>query len=154
MMKNIYLLMFICTIVSCKKQNTLDDINVNFDSISSDTIQNAIMPIINDSANGNVQNSISIEPIKPKYAIVWVLIVPNSDSVITKDNMFRYQSIGSDVFEMMDVSEDAKYKKMDEFESTLYRDGAIPTGMNIRKRKILVFDSYSEASKQREEFIK
>ena len=154
MMKNIYLLIFLCIIVSCIERNTLDDIKINFDSISSDTIQNAIMPIIHDSANGNVQNSISIEPIKPKYAIVWVLIVPNSDSVITKDNIFRYQSIGSDVFEMMDVSEDAKYKKMDEFESTLYRDGAIPTGLYIRKRKILVFDSYSEASKQREEFIK
>jgi NADH:ubiquinone oxidoreductase subunit len=65
-----------------------------------------------------------------------------------------YQSIGSDVIEMTDVSEDAKYKKMDEFENTLYKDGAIPSGMNIRKRNILVFDSYAEASKQREEFIK
>ncbi|UOU96994.1 hypothetical protein MUU74_10860 [Chryseobacterium daecheongense] len=68
--------------------------------------------------------------------------------------MSRYQSVGSDVIEMTDVSEDAKYKKMDEFEKTLYKDGAVPAGMNIRKRKILVFDSYAEASKQREEFIK
>jgi len=68
--------------------------------------------------------------------------------------MSSYQSIGSDVIEMIDVSEDAKYRKMDEFERTLYKDGAVPTGMNIRQREILVFDSYAEASKQREEFIK
>lgn len=152
-MKNIYLLMAFFAVVSCKKRDTLDDVYMNSDSISTDTIYQASTSVFNDSTSV-IQDTLSIAPIKPKYAIIWAIIAPNSDSVLTKENMSRYQSIGSDVIEMTDVSEDAKYKKMDEFEKTLYKDGAVPAGMNIRKRKILVFDSYAEASKQREEFIK
>jgi len=144
--------MAFCAVISCKKRDTWDDVYLNSDSISTDTTYQASTPIVYDSTNS--KDTISIAPIKPKYAIIWAIIAPNSDSVLTKENMSRYQSIGSDVIEMTDVSEDAKYKKMDEFEKTLYKDGAVPTGMNIRKRKILVFDSYAEASKQREEFIK
>ena len=152
-MKNIHLLIVFCAIVSCKKRDTWDDVYMNSDSISTDTTYQASIPVFNDSTN-IIQDTASIESIKPKYAIIWAIIAPNSDSVLTKENISRYQSIGSDVIEMTDVSEDAKYKKMDEFEKTLYKDGAVPAGMNIRKRKILVFDSYAEASKQREEFIK
>ncbi|KFF07959.1 hypothetical protein [Chryseobacterium luteum] len=152
-MKNIYLLIAFSVVVSCKKRDTLDDVYMNTDSISTDTTYQASTTIFNDSAN-SIQDTASIESIKPKYAIIWAIIAPNSDSVLTKENMSRYQSIGSDVIEMMDISEDAKYKKMDEFEKTLYHDRAIPAGMNIRKRKILVFDTYAETSKQREEFIK
>lgn len=68
--------------------------------------------------------------------------------------MSHYQSIGSNVIEMTAVSEDAEYKKMVEFEKTLYKYGAVPMGINIRKRKIFVFDTNEESSKQREEFIK
>ncbi|WP_343643330.1 hypothetical protein [Chryseobacterium sp.] len=145
--------MAFCAVVSCKKRDNWDDVYTNSDSISIDTTYQASTPIFNDSTS-TIQDTDSIEPIKPKYAIIWAIIAPNSDSVLTKENMSRYQSIGSDVIEMTDVSEDAKYKKMDEFEKTLYKDGVVPAGMNIRKRKILVFDSYAEASKQREEFIK
>jgi len=152
-MKNIYLLMAFCAVVSCKKRDTWDDVYMNSDSISTDTTYQASTPVFNDSTS-IIQDTVSITSTKPKYAIIWAIIAPNSDSVLTKENMSRYQSIGSDVIEMTDVSEDAKYKKMDEFEKTLYKDGAVPAGMNIRKRKILVFDSYAEASKQREEFIK
>jgi len=153
-MKKIYLLMAFCAVVSCKKRDTWD-VYMNSDSISTDTTYQASTPVFNDSTS-IIQDTVSTStmPEKPKYAIIWAIIAPNSDSVLTKENMSRYQSIGSDVIEMTDVSEDAKYKKMDEFEKTLYKDGAVPTGMNIRKRKILVFDSYAEASKQREEFIK
>ncbi len=142
--------MAFCSVVSCKKRDTSDDVYMNSDSISTDTTYQASTPVFNDSTS-IIQDTVSI---KPKYAIIWAIIAPNSDSVLTKENMSRYQSIGSDVIEMTDVSEDSKYKKMDEFEKTLYNDGAVPTGMNIRKRKILIFDSYAEASKQREEFIK
>lgn len=152
-MKNMYIIMTVCVVVSCKKRDTLDDIYLNSDSINADTTYQASTPVFNDST-GIIQDTVSITSTKPKYAIIWAIIAPNSDSVLTKENMSRYQSIGSDVIEMTDVSEDAKYKKMDEFEKTLYKDGAVPKGMNIRKRKILVFNSYAEASKQREEFIK
>lgn len=152
-MKNIYLLMAFCVVFSCKKRDSFDDVYMNTDSISTDTTYQASTPVFNDSTI-IIQDTVSIAPIKPKYAIIWAIIAPNSDSVLTKENMSRYQSIGSDVIQMTDVSEDAKYKKMDEFEKTLYKDGAVPSGMNIRKRKILVFDNYAEASKQREEFIK
>ncbi len=145
--------MAFCTVVSCKKRDTWDDVYMNSDSISTDTTYQASTPIFNDSTS-IIQDTIPTAQTKPKYAIIWAIIAPNSDSVLTIENMSRYQSIGSDVIEMIDISEDAKYKKMDEFEKTLYKDGAVPTGMNIRKRKILVFDSYAEASKQREEFIK
>ncbi len=152
-MKRTYLLMAFCVVVSCKKRDTWDDVYMDSDSVSTDTTYQASIPIFNDSTSV-IQDTLSIAPIKPKYAIIWAIIAPNSDSVLTKENMSRYQSIGSDVIEMTDVSEDEKYKKMDEFEKTLYKDGAVPAGMNIRKRKILLFDSYAEASKQREEFIK
>lgn len=152
-MRNIYLLMAFCAVVSCKKRDTSDDVYMNSDSISTDTTYQASTPVFNDSTS-IIQDTVSTLPEKPKYAIIWAIIAPNSDSVLTKENMSRYQSIGSDIIEMTDVSEDARYKKMDEFEKTLYKDGAVPTGMNIRKRKILIFDSYAEASKQREEFIK
>lgn len=145
--------MAFCAVVSCKKRDTWDDVYNNTDSISTDTTYQASTPVYNDSVN-TIQDTVSTIPLKPKYVIIWAVIAPNSDSVLTKENMSRYQSIGSDIIEMTDVSEDAKYKKMDEFEKTLYKDGAVPSGMNIRKRKILVFDTYAEASKQREEFIK
>ncbi|SHE93026.1 hypothetical protein SAMN02787100_1162 [Chryseobacterium sp. OV279] len=152
-MKKVYLLMIFCTIVCCKKRDTWDDVYTNTDSIN---FGNSYQDVINDynDSTDNIHDIPAIEPIKPKYAIIWAIIAPNSDSILTKENMSSYQSIGSDVIEMIDVSEDAKYRKMDEFEKTLYKDGAVPTGMNIRQRKILVFDSYAEASKQREEFIK
>lgn len=152
-MKKVYLFMIFCTIVCCKKRDTWDDVYTNTDSINFGNSYQDVISDYNDSTN-NIQDIPAIEPIKPKYAIIWAIIAPNSDSVLTKENVSSYQSIGSDVIEMTDVSEDAKYKKMDEFENTLYKDGAIPSGMNIRKRNILVFDSYAEASKQREEFIK
>lgn len=145
--------MAVYAVVSCKKRDTYDDVYSNTDSISTDTTYQSSTPVFNDSTS-IMQDTVSITSIKPKYAIIWAIIAPNSDSVLTKENVSRYQSVGSDVIEMTDVSEDAKYKKMDEFENTLYKDGAVPTGMNVRKRKILVFDSYAEASKQREEFIK
>lgn len=145
--------MAFCAVVSCKKRDNWDDAYMNSDSISTDTTYQASTPALIDSTSV-IQDTVSTTPTKPKYAIIWAIIAPNSDSVLTKENISRYQSIGSDVIEMTDVSEDAKYKRMDEFEKTLYKDGAVPVGMNIRKRKILVFDSYAEASKQREEFIK
>ncbi|MDN5478677.1 MAG: hypothetical protein L0G39_17260 [Chryseobacterium sp.] len=152
-MKKFYLLMAFIAIAGCKKRDTWDDVYMTADSISFDNSYQDVISNYNDSTN-NIQDTIQTMPIKPKYVIIWAIIAPNSDSALTKENMSRYQSIGSDVIEMMDVSEDAKYKKMDEFEKTLYKDNAVPVGMNIRKRKILVFDSYAEASKQREEFIK
>ncbi|MBB6370605.1 hypothetical protein [Chryseobacterium shigense] len=145
--------MIFCTIVCCKKRDTGDDVYTNTDTINFGNSYQDVISDYNDSTS-NIQDIPAIEPIKPKYAIIWAIIAPNSDSILTKENMSSYQSIGSDVIEMIDVSEDAKYRKMDEFEKTLYKDGAVPTGMNIRQRKILVFDSYAEASKQREEFIK
>ncbi|KAA2224005.1 hypothetical protein [Chryseobacterium sediminis] len=145
--------MAFCAIVGCKKRDIWDDVYLDSDSISTDTTYQTSTPVFNNSTS-IIHDTVTIAPIKPKYAIVWAIIAPNSDSTLTKENISRYQSIGSDVIEMTDISEDAKYKKMDEFERTLYKEGAVPVGMNIRKRKILVFDSYAEASKQREEFIK
>lgn len=152
-MKRIYLLMAFYAVTGCKRQDTLQGTYPDIDSASIDTTYQASTPTFSDSTS-YIQDTVSSISLKPKYAIIMAVIAPDTDSALVRENISRYQSVGSDIIEMMDVSEDAKYRKMDEFEKTLYREGAVPSGMSVRKRKILVFDSYAQASKQREEFIK
>ena len=148
-MKKYYFFILSGLAVGCQKQTETVD---TFD------YQDSLQTTSFNSDGSNPTDSISFievpHELKTKYAVVWAIIAPKEDSELVADSIHRYQSIGSEVIELQNYNEDAKYREMDKFEKTLYDDGAVPFGMDIKKRNILVFDTYAEASKKREEFIK
>lgn len=152
-MKKDYLLISIFLLASCQKQTETYETSNMGDTLTS---------VINNHDSLSIKRADSIVAVshvepeipKTKYVVIWAIIAPREDSELVSDSIHRYQSIGSEVIEITNYSEDAKYREMDKFEKMLYDDGAVPQGMDIKKRNILVYDTYAEASKKREEFIK
>ncbi|HFK5560392.1 TPA: hypothetical protein ACGZ9C_000010 [Elizabethkingia anophelis] len=90
-------------------------------------------------------------PIPKVYYCIVVFHLELQENYLKAGYENKNRVMVSDVFEMMDISEDSKYRKLDELESKAsveYRHS-----WNLTNREIKMYNSYSEASKAKQELL-
>ena len=99
-------------------------------------------------ANGSIRASITVSTLK--YCFV-LLKATQTEPVWGKNEYFNYCT---KVQEYSNVGEDLKYRLMDDAQESYLRSpsGALHRG-KVTARECFVFDSYSEASQEREKYL-
>lgn len=107
----------------------------------------------NDSIAQPDQEKSSIETNKEKYGFVLLKVVVNNGYERIGDNMLpklELRNVCSQIKTFSLFNEDVKYQFMDEFQSH-YMTGSM--GTTLKTRECFAFNSYEEASKEREKYL-
>ncbi|SDD89740.1 hypothetical protein [Riemerella columbipharyngis] len=148
-MKKYFLSSLVCFSLSCKKTENVERGTVETENVNSlenvaypeevDSI--SIVPPVKDSmANEQVQDS-------PKSFLKYSFVVIKTYTSFGYGSG-RTETYATGIFETYDdMSEDEKYKILDEAQSKIFTTG------NVKSRKIKSYDTYAEASRAREKIL-
>ncbi|MDV3788811.1 hypothetical protein CMU16_15450 [Elizabethkingia anophelis] len=158
MKKNYYILpLTLALIISCNNSNTNTAVKLSDSLVSAknDSIYPKMQKIdslaLNEPQIEKVTDTAStsyLMPIPKVYYCIAVFHLELQENYLRAGYENKHKVMVSDVFEMMDISEDSKYRKLDELEakaSVEYRHS-----WNLINREIKIYDSYSGASKARQ----
>lgn len=161
MKRNNYILLFVLVLaISCNNNsaNTAVKLSDSLVSAKNDSIYPTVQKIdslaLNELQIEKVTDTANISylmPIPKVYYCIAVFHLELQENYLKAGYVNKYKVMVSDVFEMMDISEDSKYRKLDELESKAsmeYRHS-----WNLTNREIKMYNSYSEASKERQMFL-
>ncbi|TYT29554.1 hypothetical protein [Elizabethkingia anophelis] len=161
MKKNYYILpLALMLIISCNNSNTNTAVKLSDSlvSVRNDSIYPKMQKIgslaLNEPQIERVIDTVStpyLMPISKTYYCIAVFHLELQENYLKASYENKNRVMVSDVFEMMDISEDSKYRKLDELEakaSMEYRHS-----WNLTNREIKMYNSYSEASKGRQELL-
>ncbi|OPB97017.1 hypothetical protein BAS10_08235 [Elizabethkingia meningoseptica] len=161
MKKNYYILpLTLMLIISCNNSNTntavkLSDslVNAKNDSVYP-KMKKTDSLALNKPQIERAIDSVStpyLMPVSKTYYCIAVFHLELQENYLKAGYENKNKIMVSDVFEMMDISEDSKYRKLDELEvkaSVEYKHS-----WNLTNREIKMYNSYSEASKARQELL-
>ncbi|MDV3747086.1 hypothetical protein CMU21_04500 [Elizabethkingia anophelis] len=161
MKKNYYILpLILMLVISCNNSNTntavkLSDslVNAKNDSVYSKMkkIDSLALNELQIEKATDTASTPYLMPVSKTYYCIAVFHLELQENYLKAGYENKSRVMVSDVFEMMDTSEDSKYRKLDELEakaSMEYRHS-----WNLTNREIKIYDSYSEASKARQELL-
>ncbi|MDF2552866.1 MAG: DnaJ domain [Chryseobacterium sp.] len=145
----------------CNNNHTSAEANTIYDTIDSTSIpkeRNFIVDTTSSIENIKSDSSTYSSPItenKSYYGIaIFYLKSKQSKSVYIVDKYYEqydYTKTASEIFELTDISEDEKYKKLDQIQKEKFLDSN--SFYNITNRELKIFDSYAEASIEREKIL-
>lgn len=146
-----------CSNIPSSKRNSI----INNDSIDYSSVKQSIKNTIDTTTRNendifdSVNYVSSRDEIKKYYCIAIFYLKSKTPKTIYSNygnyDEYDYQKVSSEVFEMTDTSEDEKYKKLDQIQSR--NDVESNSFYSILKRELKVFDSYAEASTEREKIL-
>ncbi|HFK5563114.1 TPA: hypothetical protein ACGZ9C_002775 [Elizabethkingia anophelis] len=161
MKKDYYILpLTLMLIISCNNSNTntavkLSDslVNAKNDSVCP-KMQKIDSLALNEHQIEKAIDTAStsyLMPVSKTYYCIAVFHLELQENYLKAGYENKNRVMVSDVFEMMDISEDSKYRKLDELESKASMEYS--HSWNLKNREIKMFNSYSEASKTRHELL-
>ncbi|MDV4008520.1 hypothetical protein CMT57_01545 [Elizabethkingia anophelis] len=147
-------------VISCNNYNTNTAVKLSDSlvSVKNDSVHPKMQKIdsvaLNEPQIEKVADTASIPylmPVSKTYYCIAVFHLELQENYLKAGYENKNRVMVSDVFEIMDINEDSKYRKLDELEakaSMEYRHS-----WNLTNREIKMYNSYSEASKARQEFL-
>ncbi|MCT4236447.1 hypothetical protein HZP42_08630 [Elizabethkingia anophelis] len=161
MKKNYYILpLTLMLVINCNNSNAnttvkLSDslVSVKNDSIYSKT-QKIDSLVLNEPQIEEVIDTANISyimPVSKTYYCIAVFHLELQENYLKAGYENKNRVMVSNVFEMMDISEDSKYRKLDELESKTSMEYS--HSWNLKNREMKMFNSYSEATKTRHELL-
>ena len=162
MKKNYYILpLTLALIISCNNSNTntavklLDSlVNAKNDSMYP-KMQKIDLLALNEPQIEKVADTAStpyLMSVSKTYYCIAVFHLELQENYLKAGYENKHKVMVSDVFEMMDINEDSKYRKLDELESKASMEYSY--SWNLKNREMKIFNSYSEASKTRQELLR
>ena len=161
MKKNYYILQLtLVLIISCNNSNTNTAVKLSDSLVSSKndsmypTVQKIDSLALNEPQIEKVIDTATtsyLMSIPKVYYCIAVFHLELQENYLKAGYENKNRVMVSDVFEMMDISEDSKYRKLDELESKASMEYS--HSWNLKNREMKMFNSYSEASKTRHELL-
>ncbi|MEN5211293.1 hypothetical protein ABE480_05230 [Elizabethkingia anophelis] len=161
MKKNYYILPFILMLViSCNNNDTNTAVKLSDSLVSAKndimypTVEKIDSLALNEPQIEKVTDTAStsyLMPIPKVYSCIAVFHLELQENYLKAGYENKNRVMVSDVFEMMDINEDSKYRKLDELESKASMEYS--HSWNLKNREMKIFNSYSEASKARQELL-
>ncbi|MCT3646534.1 hypothetical protein [Elizabethkingia anophelis] len=159
--RNNYILLFaLVLVISCNNNsaNTAVKLSDSLVSAKNESIYPKMQKIdslaLNEPQIEKVTDTAStsyLMPIPKVYYCIAVFHLELQENYLRAGYENKHKVMVSDVFEMMDISEDSKYRKLDELEAKASMEYRY--SWNLTNREIKMYNSYSEASKGRQEFL-
>lgn len=147
-------------IISCNNSNTNTAVKLSDSLVSAKNesiypkMQKTDSLALNEPQIEKVTDTVSTSyliPIPKVYYCIAVFHLELQENYLKAGYENKNRVMVSDVFEMMDINEDSKYRKLDELEAKASVEYS--HSWNLTNREIKMYNSYSEASKGRQEFL-
>ncbi|MEN5133162.1 hypothetical protein [Elizabethkingia anophelis] len=161
MNKNYYILpLTLVFIISCNNSNANTAVKLSDSLVGAKndsmypTVEKIDSLALNEPQIEKVTDTAStsyLMPIPKVYYCIAVFHLELQENYLKAGYENKNRVMVSDVFEMMDITEDSKYRKLDELESKASVEYS--HSWNLTNREIKMYNSYSEASKARQDLL-